>query len=87
MLFDPGGKELTDTVYSASCGGHTEHNENVWSDMAPLETLRGHRDGPAGDAYPGGVTEAVVARFIAEPPPSWCGLPGSRGAPIGSGGR
>ena len=48
ILFAGGGKELVDTVYSASCGGHTEHNENAWPDMPALAPLRGHRDTAAG---------------------------------------
>jgi len=31
---------LIDAVYSANCGGHTEHNENVWSSR-PAASLRG----------------------------------------------
>jgi len=30
VLFTADGKDLADTVYSANCGGHTEHNENAW---------------------------------------------------------
>jgi stage II sporulation protein D len=69
------GKELVDTRYSASCGGHTEHNENVWPDMPPHPTLRGHRDSAAGagDPFAGGVTEALMERFLSQPPASYCG--------------
>jgi SpoIID/LytB domain protein len=76
VLFTGDGKDLVDTVYSAACGGHTEHNENVWPDQPARSTLRGHRDGPpaAGDPYTRGVSGEAVGRFIAEPPPSWCGL-------------
>ena len=31
---------LVDSVYSANCGGHTEHNENVWTSR-PDKSLRG----------------------------------------------
>ena len=41
---DSGG--LVDAVYSASCGGHGEHNENVWGGAAD-PSLRGHLDGDA----------------------------------------
>jgi SpoIID/LytB domain protein len=34
---------LVDAVYSANCGGHTEHNENVWSSR-PDKALRGVSD-------------------------------------------
>jgi stage II sporulation protein D len=68
-------KELVDTRYSANCGGHTENNENVWPDMAAHSTLRGHRDSAAtpGDPFAGGVSDALMERFLAEPPPSYCG--------------
>jgi SpoIID/LytB domain protein len=83
VLFAADAKELADTVYSASCGGHTEHNENAWPDMPALGTLRGHRDGPSPssgeDPYRAGVSEALVARFIDQPPPSWCGLARQQG--------
>ena len=79
VLFTAGGKELVDTVYSANCGGHGEHNENAWADMPPEATLRGHFDGPAPPArgtpnpFAGGVTSATVAQFLESPPPSYCG--------------
>jgi SpoIID/LytB domain protein len=76
VLFTADGKDLVDTVYSANCGGHTEHSENVWPDMGAHATLRGHRDaGPAaGDPFAAGITAQNLARFIAEPPRSWCGI-------------
>ncbi len=73
VLFTPDAQDMVDTVYSASCGGHSEHNENVWPDMHPMPALRGHRDG-AADTFAAGITEANVARFIAEAPRSWCGV-------------
>jgi stage II sporulation protein D len=84
VLFTADGKDLADTVYSANCGGHTEHDENVWPDMPPYPTLRGHRDGPTAtsDSFAAGITAENVARFIAEPPRSWCGL-----AKLGAGER
>jgi SpoIID/LytB domain protein len=77
VLFEKDG-ELADPVYSANCGGHTEHNENAWPDMPALPSLRGHRDAPPTkpgneDAYAAGVTSANVAAFIAHPPPAYCG--------------
>jgi SpoIID/LytB domain protein len=75
VLFEKGGAELADPVYSANCGGHTENNENAWPDMTPLPSLRGHRDAAAdkGDAFASGVTFANVAAFIAHPPSAYCG--------------
>jgi SpoIID/LytB domain protein len=75
VLFEAGGSDLADTVYSANCGGHTESNENVWPDMAALPSLRGHRDAgkSVGDPYAGGITPANIAAFIAAPPAAYCG--------------
>ncbi|MBM4782041.1 MAG: SpoIID/LytB domain-containing protein [Archangiaceae bacterium] len=42
MLFDLDGR-LVDAVYSAVCGGHTEHNEIVWGGV-PNQALRGVPD-------------------------------------------
>jgi len=84
VLFTAGGKELADTVYSANCGGHTEHNENVWPDTPIHRTLRGHRDvaSIAGDPFASGVSDANIGRFIAEAPRAWCGQ-----AKLGAGDR
>lgn len=75
VLFTPDRTDLVDTVYSANCGGHTEHNENVWPDTTPHATLRGRRDVQAapGDPFAAGVTDATVARFIEMPPRAYCG--------------
>jgi SpoIID/LytB domain protein len=75
VLFEKGGAELADPVYSANCGGHTENNENAWPEMTALPSLRGHRDAPVdkADAYAGGVTSENVAAFIANPPRAYCG--------------
>jgi stage II sporulation protein D len=83
VLFEGTGG-LADPVYSANCGGHTENNENVWADMPPLASLRGHRDADkvATDPFAAGVTAANVATFIDRPPPSFCGR-----AKLGAGDR
>ncbi len=39
---------LVDSVYSSTCGGHTEDSDVAW-DMPPKAALRGRRDGPAAD--------------------------------------
>jgi stage II sporulation protein D len=74
VLFEAGGKELVDTVYSANCGGHTEHNENAWADTPAHPALRGHFDGPAAvsGTFAGGVTAANIERFLSAPPPAYC---------------
>jgi stage II sporulation protein D len=75
VLFVPDRSEMVDTVYSANCGGHTEHSENVWPDMGAHSTLRGHRDGPPGaaDPFAAGITAQNLAAFLGSPPRSWCG--------------
>jgi stage II sporulation protein D len=76
VLFTADGKDLVDTVYSANCGGHTESSENVWPDMGAQASLRGHRDAAASpsDPFAAGVTDGNIARFLEEPPRSWCGV-------------
>jgi SpoIID/LytB domain protein len=76
VLFTPDGKDLVDTVYSANCGGHTENVENVWPELGPQSTLRGHRDAAASpsDPFAAGITDANIARFLEQPPRSWCGV-------------
>ena len=76
MLFDAKGK-LVDSVYSASCGGHTEHNEHVWEGVAK-STLRGRADVAKAKSLPwapGAVpSEEQLRRFILDPPPgTHCG--------------
>lgn len=67
FLFDAAGRPV-DTVYSASCGGHGENNENVWGGK-PNSNLRGRPDGPE--------TGHDWIRFITRPPASFCAkLPG-----------
>jgi stage II sporulation protein D len=75
VLFENGGDDLADPVYSANCGGHGENNENLWPEMPPLPSLRGHRDAAprADDPYARGITEANLAAFIDKPPPAYCG--------------
>lgn len=84
VLFESDGNALADPVYSANCGGHTEHNENAWPEMPALASLRGHRDAEksASDAFAKGVTSENVAEFIAHPPASYCGR-----AKLGAGDR
>jgi SpoIID/LytB domain protein len=74
MLFQE-DDHLVDSVYSASCGGHTEHNENVWEGL-PKGSLRGIRDAPRSKGYwkAGTVPDAeTLERFIDNPPHTYCG--------------
>ncbi len=75
MLFGADGK-LVDSVYSASCGGHTEHNEHVWPGQ-PKATLRGRKDGAptktrAWKAHTR-PNEKQLRAFLLQPGHSWCG--------------
>jgi stage II sporulation protein D len=76
MLFD-GDDHLVDSVYSASCGGHSENNEVVWGGQ-PRAPLRGVADARSRDAIPWSrgstPTEAELRRFIQDPPKSWCAI-------------
>jgi peptidoglycan hydrolase-like amidase len=71
---------LVDTVYSAHCGGHSEHNDNTWPVKADAN-LRGHLDAPAGapglEPFASGVSESSFEAWLAAPPQkTYCG--GSR---------
>ncbi len=61
---------LVDTVYSSSCGGHTEDNDRVWGGVAN-PSLRGHLDEASAPPSPDASRFAViddtnVAAFLAE---------------------
>lgn len=85
LLRDSGG--LVDVRYSASCGGHGEHNDTVW-EGAPDPALRGRRDVVARGKTPaartsvvtsvrtGAVTAANLEAFLQDDPKHyWCGRP------------
>ncbi len=66
---------LVDTVYSASCGGHTEHNDQAWP-TKPDPSLRGRLDGsgrdPAFAPFRRGINDANIERWLSSRPPAWC---------------
>ncbi|MGM0574169.1 MAG: SpoIID/LytB domain-containing protein [Myxococcota bacterium] len=74
MMFDD-DDELVDSVYSASCGGHTEHNEHVW-EGPPRAPLRGRADAADRDGIPWEEGESPddgqLRTFLEDPPDSWC---------------
>ncbi len=73
MLFDGRG-HLVDSVYSASCGGHTEHNEVVWEGVAH-PTLRGVADGGEGElpwARGAAPTEEQLRAWLVAPSSAHC---------------
>lgn len=61
---------LVDTVYSASAGGFTENNENVWH-QTPDENLRGKLDGKSDARFAEGITESNLDAFLDNPPTSF----------------
>jgi len=65
MLF--AGDRLVDTVYSANCGGHTEHSENVWN-TKPNKTLRGKPDGKVSAPK----TEGAITEWLTRPQKAYC---------------
>lgn len=72
MLFDAEG--LVDSVYSASCGGHTEHNEHVWPSSGK-PSLRGGYDGLTRPSWlpEGELSDDAVRQFLTTPVDAWCG--------------
>jgi SpoIID/LytB domain protein len=67
---------LVDTVYSASCGGHTENNDAAWPVEADAN-LRGHLDAhrgvPSLEAFRDGIHQGNIEDWLAMRPHSWCG--------------
>lgn len=69
------GDLIADTVYSACCGGHTEHNDNVWS-TNPSGALRGCPDlAPGAAPFPTTATEAALKAWFEATPDAWCSKP------------
>jgi SpoIID/LytB domain protein len=67
------GSDLVDSVYSASCGGHTEDNDAVWSDP-PKKSLRGRPDMPLEAARKWLPLEKNLSLWLRSFPPAWCNL-------------
>jgi stage II sporulation protein D len=68
LLRDGGG--LVDVRYSASCGGHSEHNEHVWGGE-PDPSLRGRLDDPKASMTK--ITDANLDAFLdAKESDAWC---------------
>jgi SpoIID/LytB domain protein len=75
LLREGGG--LVEAYYSASCGGHGEHNENVWA-TPPDPALRGHLDAQGADRrtlapFANGVTDENLRAFLAAGEAAFCG--------------
>jgi stage II sporulation protein D len=67
VLLRDGGGGLVPAYYSASCGGHGEHNENIWG--APADpSLRGRLDTDRPlPRFKNGVDEGRVKELLAAP--------------------
>lgn len=76
LLRESGG--LVDARYSAACGGHGEHNENIWGG-SPDPSLRGHLDLAPGSKsasrFSAGIDESNLTEFLnLTPQSSYCGM-------------
>jgi stage II sporulation protein D len=73
-LFGKADRTLVDAVYSATCGGHGEDNDQVWGNV-PSPSLRGRPDLPPDDArrWPSGLADETRLRpFLADAGRAWC---------------
>jgi SpoIID/LytB domain protein len=67
--------ELIDAVYSANCGGHTEHNDNVWSSK-PEKALRGTSDlFSNAESFSSPLRESQLSRWLRTVPKAYCADP------------
>ncbi|MDZ7342272.1 MAG: SpoIID/LytB domain-containing protein [candidate division KSB1 bacterium] len=69
--------QICDAFYASVCGGHSEHNENVWN-SDPLPYLRGHADWRGGSSTLDYdlTEESQVRRWIETRPASFCNTDG-----------
>jgi SpoIID/LytB domain protein len=64
--------QLSDAPFSALCGGHSEHNEHVWSN-SPHPALRGKGDMSQTPAWlVNGINHQTIKRWIEQPPATYC---------------
>ncbi|MBC7186880.1 MAG: SpoIID/LytB domain-containing protein [Calditrichaeota bacterium] len=80
------GGQLCEVVFSSCCGGHTEHNENVWQGTAQ-PYLRGVLDIEEGARFTGRydlAKEEVLRRWIEGRPAVFCNV-GQSSVPAGFG--
>ncbi|MEL6547132.1 MAG: SpoIID/LytB domain-containing protein, partial [Myxococcota bacterium] len=74
LLFHQG--RLVDTVYSSTCGGHTEHNDAVWGNVAD-PALRGRPDfdlesHPELASFEDGLTPGNIEQWVSRKPVTYC---------------
>lgn len=66
---------LIDAVYSANCGGHTEHNDYVWSSR-PVRSLRGVSDLYSNpESFDSPVTASQLRNWLTQTPRAYCADP------------
>ncbi len=76
LLFHRG--RLVDTVYSSTCGGHTEDNDAVWGNH-PDPALRGRPDfdihqHPELAPFADGLSETELPRWVGLAPVTYCSI-------------
>jgi SpoIID/LytB domain protein len=71
VAIDPKG-QLVDTVYSSTCGGHTEAYHQMWGGH-PQTALMGTQDSGLDQRNP--VAQSRLESFITFPPASYCQRP------------
>lgn len=68
-------QKLVNTTYSSTCGGYTEHNENVW-DNHPSPALRGKPDFIPSEeplsSFAEGINEANLGSWVKMLPKTYC---------------
>ena len=64
-------QKLVDARYSATCGGHSEHNEVVWGGD-PDASLRGKLDGLVNSKFKKGITDRNISAFLAQGEGAFC---------------
>jgi stage II sporulation protein D len=70
---------LIEAVYSANCGGHSEHNENVWSSRIN-KSLRGVSDLYSNqESFDSPIPDSQLERWLKTKPHAYCGDPRADG--------
>jgi stage II sporulation protein D len=70
VLMRPNETQLVDTVYSANCGGHTEHNEHVWPSPADPQ-LRATADPKLPEDFSKGIDVTNIEAWLQANPDAY----------------
>jgi SpoIID/LytB domain protein len=70
VLMRPNETQLVDTVYSANCGGHTEHNEHVWPSPADPQ-LRATADPKLPEDFSKGIDAKNIEAWLQANPDAY----------------